>query len=655
MFGFQLQTKMIQAESLVAQLAQYQFDTYLEDYYFRAGEAGCFGADALSLSAVLLDKSKTYKSFNRTHNKQTADYLKLWAKAGISTLMYAKTDTNTGLPNLWLQNDKGITEYVNLLTPYLSSMDLTEHAETMKYITSRTGTNFTIPQPIIDAIINSGKIKNPHTASSLAMAWVYVLENTLVMYDRIIYSKDGKTVTGTETCFLTRNLNIINTLAQQGRLAVPSETTDVAGALTKIVNKCAKDLYGDEKAPMGNVTKRALASGCVPCAKLVFDRTANNVEVFKLTVPPSGLDIARETARAIPVRFMYQYCEGLLNAMFKSGPVSISCRNPMGEDFSVISTPSTSTFRTVYSDCPADAVSIRSEMPIGYSLRQGRLILFNLESSILSSHGYARINPFDIIKIDKVEPGSINRIIHTLNPISINTYFLRAVSAAKPADLANMTNGIPSLKKALGDKTPTKELISDPLVLGKVSHVEIVSYMSKLDRNYRVAIESVGFRGTTNGMPLEGATDEEKIENLTSLLNNGIICIKYESSNGLTDIIATNVESELMKVWGNDYQLTKNESWKVRCAALRTRVLRDNLSKQAIGELVEKYAIPNLDITKLASSSMADIDAWINEAAATRKKYEPKPGCINVRCLNRQSSFFKTLKIADIKTVSKVK
>ena len=130
--------------------------------------------------------------------------------------------------------------------------------------------------------------------------------------------------------------------------------------------------------------------------------------------------------------------------------------------------------------------------------------------------------------------------------------------------------------------------------------------------------------------------------------------LQYEGSNGASDILATELESELVKVWGINYQLER-ESWSHKCDALRSRVLRDSLNKTQISQLVEKYKITGLDISKLVSNSIVDFDKWVSDAAAARKQTAPKPDIVTVRCLNRQEPFFKSLKLSGIKSVAKIK
>ena len=657
MFGFNFQSKMLQSESLVAQLAQVQFDSILEKYYSDAGEAGAFGTDALSITAILLNKSKVFASYQKKANMpQPLNYLNLWAAEGLSNLMYAKSDPATGLPALWTQTPKTTKELISLFQPFFGAIDLVQHAKTMQYALNVYGKPFTIPQDLVDAITASAKSKKAVGQKSLAvLALTSVMDKTLVLYERPVYAKDGKTLTRTETCFLTRNIQILEALAKQGIISVP-DGVDITAALTEKLEKVVKDLFGDEKAAIGNVTKRALQAECVPCVKLVFERNSAGRDVFSMTVPPSGLDITSPDARVLPVRFMYKYCEGLIGALTIAKTAEIASNHPVDGPYTVKVTPSADVFKSVYSDCDPAAVESRAQLPIGYSLRRGRLILFNLENSVYSTHGYASINPFNITNIKAIDTASINRLVHALDPISVNAYFVKAVSVAKPADLEEIIKGIPSLDEALTKfKLPhTADGVSQVLGRAKLPLLEIVTYMKNVDRNCITNIKSSGTRSTVAGVPLEGATDEEKAKNLYALLNTGIICIKYEGNNGASDILATELESELVKVWGMNYQLER-ESWAHKCDALRSRVLRDGLSKTQISQLVEKYKITGLDISKLVSNSIVDFDKWVSDAAAARKQTTPKPDIVTVRCLNRQEPFFKSLKLSGIKSVAKIK
>ena len=247
MFGFNFQSKMLQSESLVAQLAQVQFDSILEKYYSDAGEAGAFGTDALSITAILLNKSKVFASYQKKANMpQPLNYLNLWAAEGLSNLMYAKSDPATGLPALWTQTPKTTKELISLFQPFFGAIDLVQHAKTMQYALNVYGKPFTIPQDLVDAITASAKSKKAVGQKSLAvLALTSVMDKTLVLYERPVYAKDGKTLTRTETCFLTRNIQILEALAKQGIISVP-DGVDITAALTEKLEKVVINVTNSE-------------------------------------------------------------------------------------------------------------------------------------------------------------------------------------------------------------------------------------------------------------------------------------------------------------------------------------------------------------------------------------------------------------------------
>lgn len=644
---FQFQSRLIQTEGFIAQVAQTQFDAQMDMFYYNLGrdfhKSVQKGTGNSSARAAL-----NYANF--LNSPACANLRDNWALNGLASLIYGKAD-NRGLPLAWSAPDTDVKEYVSILKPYLASVDMKAHVGLIHQIVAQAGID--VPKAWVDAITESNG-KQGMLKSYLAM--LFLLENALLVYDRPLYSSTDKTqVIGYEPCFITRSRKLLYSMAMSGSFSLSSDPNTAISEGNKMMAKFDSAIVGASDKLWGTKMKTALSAGLFAVAKLTPKSVDGNGRCcYDLTIPQTPLNLCDANARVLPVNLMYQFCEGLMYHMVENSISRITCVTPARGEFSTIATITPGTFKQLYADCTdSERVEQRSRLPVGFALRSGKLQVLNLESSLHSAHGYSHIDPWSITNIQKIAPKDVNCAAHNFDPNAIRAVFTRHLKNMQPAELRSLLTQIPELASVY--KEPSLTITGVTNAVSNVHYTVLLSYLLKTIPNVQEELSHVGERPPMRDYVLKGNTDLERIESLKKLMSEHIVYISYTSSKGPSEVYTTSNEKLLASKLGDWYKL-KYEAWAVRVEALKQYIAETKLNKvSAIEALVNKYKIKDLDCSKLTDTTPEAIDKWIEEAKTNRKtrNITPDPLNICVRDVNATApnEYFKTIKYNSIQAI----
>ena len=639
MFTYRFQSKLIQQEGILGTVAEASFDPALENYYNQLG-ASCNPQQWQALNFVRLLGAPQY-----------TNYLIDCSVSGVADMLYGKTGINTQAPALWTMKGAPLKKALAQLKPYLSCAQLAVHLQIIKDIASRMNT--TIPSEFIEALKASAN--NPVTVQSrTVMALTAILNHGLMIYRRPIRRGDAQTVSGYETCFITRDYNLIKQMAQNGLFSTSKDPVQNQADNITVMDRFEKALYGKPGTPWGTTTGTALEQGRVAAAKLTPQALENNQVYFDLTIPQGNIDISDPAVSVLPVTLMRCFTEGIISTIANNAMVEITSQGYNGDpDYVSKVTATPAVFEQAYSDCPDKAkVAERAYLPVGFGVRTCRLLLLNLESSIYGSKGYVKINPYDIKAIRPIDASQLNTSAHSLSPMAIYTTFEKSLNGLSYEQLVDVVRHIPTLARLLANTGKPIDINAVVSALPKVHYSEVLKYLISVDPNAIKTIQSVGTRTASDKTPLQGTLDERR-KALEDLLANHYVAINYLSKEGLREIIATSNEQLLAAKLGTDYKL-KYEGWFTQCQVIKNYILTASPTKQMVAEMIASYGIKYLDINALSGNTEAEIDAWIEAANASRpqrKASVPNPENISVRCIPA-APYFRTLKIPNIQGIS---
>lgn len=602
---FNLQNRMLQLDGLMCSLScGLRFDPVLENYYKQMGQQSV--ATSLDFNAFLATAG--------------ANKIKLeWAKLGLADFIYS-SGYDEALPAVLnpAYTVKTCAEGLKCLEPYLGVMPPEAHLQYLKQITTNFGVSY-----FNDALISSFKQKYPIDEKHIRyLAIQYILSRGLIIARRPVYSRDKTTCTGYEDCYYTSCDYIINTLSRSGITAdSPNESME---AREKKRRRLMNVHTGASGVYICDRIRKGLAEMTHSVVKIVPNKLSSGTMTYSMTLPNQPVDLMSGDIKFIPASLMYYFCEGLTERLVHTQMAGITCGNGLIPDYEAKVTVVPEILNKAYSGCSnPDIVAERAMKPVGYSLSRCTYVAYNLEASLLSGTGYAKINPFDIKAIRPIQPAEINADLHELSPDAVLQYFLQHTDFNDNAVCQSLTSEIPEVmyyNTALND-------IRTACTRVHISH--IFAYMSahkdKYPR-YLSEIKKGSVQVDSHTVQLTG-TNSDKVAQIRELMKENLILVKYASSDGtISEIKTTSNPAILAKCLGKDYML-KFESAKDKINALADLLIKKRVtSKQTISDLINKYKIKNISADSLIEPIAAgDISAWAETAINNLPQRDRKP------------------------------
>lgn len=637
---FNLQSRLIQTEGIIAQLAQAQFDAQMGVAYYNLGKS--FTGD---------DKSRASLNFmSFLEHPGCKPLLQSWALSGLSDLIYGKAAPN-GAPLAWVLSEPDMKDMVSTLSPYLSSVPLKEHLGLIHQIVAQA--QIDVPKIWVDALT---KAKERQAMMTGYLALTFLLDNALLVYDRPKYSRaNPQQLVGYETCFITRCRRIIEAMAQANIFAASSDLKSAMIDSQAALAKFNTAIYGAADKPWGAKTLSALKQGTLAVAKLTPKIVDGGKCYYDLTIPQSGLDICNRNARILPVSLIYQFTEGFMYHLVENGYSRITCVSPEAGEYTVDVTINPALYKEAYSNSTdTDRVEARSRLPVGFALRSGAMHLLNIESSLFSSKGYSKVNPWNIVGVKKIALKDVNTVAHDYEPNNIQAVFIKHLKGKTAAELRVIMSKVPELQAKYPEKTPLS-ITGIVDAVPKVHYSKLLTYLLENVPNAAEELKSVGTRPPMKDYILKGNNDEERAESLKELLKTHVVYISFIAKSGADEVFATNSEAILEEKLGKWYKL-EYEGWDIKCAELKRYALENKLQSPSLVEaLVRKYKIKYLDTSKLTAVTPEALDKWIEDARASKPKrnYTPDPLMVTIRNLNASSpgDYFKNVKIPSIQAI----
>ena len=635
---FTLQNRMLQLDGIMGMLMNTRFDPSIEQYYYQMGQNSV---------AVSLD-------FNAFLKQAGSSQFKLnWAKQGLVSLLYSKSADN--MPPYLISgelSEKKCEEALNALKPYMGIMSPQEHIAVLKSIMAQTGAQ-TFADCLVPAIKN---IQACSEASSRYLAINYLLDTGLVLARRPVYTSSG-VLSKYEDCYYTRNMTIIATLANSGAFSDSQDSTKRAKENLDKVNAFHKAIYSFGTDFFGAKTFKGLETQTFAVAKIVPSKLVNETCTYTMTIPTTPVDLLSGDVKIIPASLMYQFCEGLTYRLTQEKITGISCGNSLQPDYETKITVIPDILRQVYSGCSNPAiVADRANKPVGYSLRRCSYIAYNLESSILSGTGYAKINPFDIKAVRALGLKDINTTAHELSASAILQYFLQHADFSSQQACERILMEIPEFRAYI--RTANYTSVDVQSAAAYVHYTKLLAYMQNHPErfaNYITEIKKLSTQVNAHKIMLSG----DKVKQISELLNESLLVITYKSSDGtLSEFRTTNNTGILAKTLGKDYAI-RYESNAVKLRCLKDLIIKNNIrDKQTIQNILIKYKLSKINLDLLpANFSNTDVTNWVENAISNLpvRNTTPNPDVILFRVCDlaqAERGYWKNINVNNITSVA---
>ncbi len=602
---FMLQNRMLQLDGLMCSLScGLRFDPVLENYYKQMGQQSV--ATSLDFNAFLTTAGATNVKLE-------------WAKWSLVELIYSNGYGET-LPAVFNPEYtvKTCADGLKCLEPYLGVMTPDAHLQCLKQRTTNFGVSY-----FNDALIASFKKKYPIDEKHIRyLAIQHILNNGLIIARRPIYSRDKTTCTGYEDCYYTACNHIINTLSTSGLAADhPNESLEER---EKRRRRLMNVHTGGAGVYICDRIRKGLAEMKHSVVKIVPNKLVSGTMTYSMTLPNQPVDLMSGDIKFIPAVLMYHFCEGLTERLTHVQMAGITCGNGLVPDYEAKVTVIPEILNKAYAGCSnPDIVADRAIKPVGYSLSRCTYVAHNLEASILSGTGYAKINPFDIKAIRPIQPSEINRDLHEISPDAVLQYFLQHTDFSNNTVCQSLISEIPEVSyynQTLND-------IRDACTRVHISRIfaYMAAHKDKYPR-YLSEIKKGSVQVNSHTVRLTG-TNSDKIAQIRELMKENLILIKYASSDGtISEIKTTSNPVILAKCLGKDYVL-KFESAKDKINALAELIIKKRItSKQTISDLINKYKIKNISADSLIEPFTAgDITVWAETAVNNLPQRDRKP------------------------------
>lgn len=592
----------------------------------------------------------------------------VYACEGIKSLLFGKLSKN-GTPLILSLTEAKASKFLEPLTPYILALPKPMLMQLVQGIKVTFGVMLpAYLSSFFDKCVNTNYSENETVRNTRItnLAIFFTLQTAMLLYRCPKYNREKTEITGYEMCNLTLSPQLLMTYAQKGVFSVSPDANVAISESIATATKQLANFNGKDDELFGTKIRTALENNVVTAAKLTLKSLqgvtfTNTFNVkYDIVTPQSGLALSKPEAQVIPLRYMLDYCEGILSKLATIECFEIACVNN-GESYSYKGTIIPDVYRSVYANQDQIIVNNKANIPVGFSSRRNALIVLNLESSIHSETGYGTINPFTITQIVPIKRSDINTSAHSLQPTSILAYFQSKISKLPANAYEKLVNTIPDLKKVYKATEYTLDGIIE--VLYKVHYSVLLKFMLAnpsvfgTEAELMKAISELGTPLSLTPIELTGS-NADKVKTLLQWLDTSAIHISYTATGNDRELLCSNNTGILKSYLGNDY-VRRFESWANKTAELKSVLLSKpsaygNAAK--VAALIAEYGLTKtLDATLLTNIDAASIDAWLEAADAKRTKRNstPNPNLVLARNLQatHAGNFFQSFNIDNIKAV----